>query len=293
MKSYMLLRNNTESGPYTKPELEKMGLQPADLIWIEGESRSWKFPAEIDELKSLVRPVEKKTDKKPAAVHTATPGIYQVKSTSAPMPAPDYSQYLHAVPEPDEKVVFTDFNKSSSRKTGLSVLSNMVALLILAVGVAMAAYVVRGIVLSFGGETFQSAQAAEIQSVNFQAEYAAYAPEVEQEAPRMIQETVEPVTPAETKVPEKTVARKKPVKEEPVVEVAEVVTPIVATVALPEVVKAPEQKPAEAPSETETKKETTAKEGVIKPAPVEEPLPVEKKKKKKAEKIVDTTGSEN
>ena len=50
MDTYHLLRDNRESGPYTAKELKAKGLFSTDLLWIEGESTSWKTPAEFPEL---------------------------------------------------------------------------------------------------------------------------------------------------------------------------------------------------------------------------------------------------
>ena len=58
MKEYLLLRNNTESGPYSLDELKVMGLKAYDLIWIENRSFSWKYPAEINELALFAPPLE-------------------------------------------------------------------------------------------------------------------------------------------------------------------------------------------------------------------------------------------
>ncbi len=44
-KVYLLLRQNTESGPYTLSELKRLRLQPTDLIWIEGVSNAWSPPS--------------------------------------------------------------------------------------------------------------------------------------------------------------------------------------------------------------------------------------------------------
>ena len=51
MKKYLLLRNNKQSGPYTYEELMELGLKSQDLLWIEGKSASWRYPAEFDEFK--------------------------------------------------------------------------------------------------------------------------------------------------------------------------------------------------------------------------------------------------
>ncbi len=58
MKEYLLLRNNTETGPYTLDELRVMGLKAYDLIWVENRSFSWKYPSEISELAAFAPPVE-------------------------------------------------------------------------------------------------------------------------------------------------------------------------------------------------------------------------------------------
>lgn len=53
MIQYRLLRNNKESGPYTREQLIDMGLKAYDLIWIEGKSAGWRYPSEIDEFKAF------------------------------------------------------------------------------------------------------------------------------------------------------------------------------------------------------------------------------------------------
>jgi hypothetical protein len=55
MKCYLLLRDNVESGPYNLEELSVRKLLPTDLIWVEGSSHSWRFPAEIEALAHLVQ----------------------------------------------------------------------------------------------------------------------------------------------------------------------------------------------------------------------------------------------
>jgi len=55
MKKYLLLRHNRETGPHTIEQLGSTGLLPLDLIWIEDESTSWKYPCEIEELKDLIK----------------------------------------------------------------------------------------------------------------------------------------------------------------------------------------------------------------------------------------------
>jgi hypothetical protein len=53
MSSYLLLRNNQESGPFTLDEVKSMSLKSYDLIWVVGKSAAWRYPGEITELKSF------------------------------------------------------------------------------------------------------------------------------------------------------------------------------------------------------------------------------------------------
>jgi hypothetical protein len=53
MKRFLLLRDNQESGPYTLEELQLLGLKWSDLIWVEGESISWNYPANLEVFKEL------------------------------------------------------------------------------------------------------------------------------------------------------------------------------------------------------------------------------------------------
>ena len=51
MKTYLLLRDNVETGPYTRECLTQMELRTFDLIWTIDESIVWKYPCEISEFK--------------------------------------------------------------------------------------------------------------------------------------------------------------------------------------------------------------------------------------------------
>ncbi|HEX7903166.1 MAG TPA: hypothetical protein VF487_04735 [Chitinophagaceae bacterium] len=58
MTSYLLLRNNKESGPYTLNELVSQRLKAYDLVWANGKSAAWRYPGEIPELKEYAPAVE-------------------------------------------------------------------------------------------------------------------------------------------------------------------------------------------------------------------------------------------
>jgi len=52
IRVYRLLRNNREEGPFTSEELIQKNLKPYDLIWIDGRSAAWNYPAELPEFKN-------------------------------------------------------------------------------------------------------------------------------------------------------------------------------------------------------------------------------------------------
>jgi hypothetical protein len=52
MDTYLLLRNNKQSGPYSLQQLVSSGLKPYDLVWVEGKSAAWRYPSEVDGLKA-------------------------------------------------------------------------------------------------------------------------------------------------------------------------------------------------------------------------------------------------
>lgn len=52
--TYLLLRNNKQTGPHTLEALLQLVLQPHDLIWAEGQSAGWSYPSEITALKPYV-----------------------------------------------------------------------------------------------------------------------------------------------------------------------------------------------------------------------------------------------
>ena len=58
MASYLLLRDNKESGPFTTDDLLNFGLKPYDLVWVQGKSAAWRYPSEVEELKPFAPAVE-------------------------------------------------------------------------------------------------------------------------------------------------------------------------------------------------------------------------------------------
>ena len=58
MDTYLLLRNNKQSGPYSLQQLVNLGLKPYDLVWLEGRSAAWRYPSEVDGLKAYAPATE-------------------------------------------------------------------------------------------------------------------------------------------------------------------------------------------------------------------------------------------
>ncbi len=58
MSTYLLLRDNKESGPYSLEELVARGLKAYDLIWVKNKSAAWRYPGELPELKPYAPAVE-------------------------------------------------------------------------------------------------------------------------------------------------------------------------------------------------------------------------------------------
>jgi hypothetical protein len=84
MANYLLLRDNKETGPYSLNELLDLGLKAYDLVWIQGKSAAWRYPSEVEELKTFApitedQPFDRFYNKKAAE---KTPSINSEKSES-------------------------------------------------------------------------------------------------------------------------------------------------------------------------------------------------------------------
>ncbi|MDO6434502.1 hypothetical protein Q4E93_28075 [Flavitalea sp. BT771] len=77
MTTYLLLRDNKQSGPYSFDELKEKGLKAYDLVWIEGKSAAWRYPSEIEELIAFAPIVEEQPFdrfyKKPSQISNVRP----------------------------------------------------------------------------------------------------------------------------------------------------------------------------------------------------------------------------
>ena len=100
MITYLLLRSNKESGPFSLEELRQIELKPYDLIWVSGKSAAWRYPGEIEELKEFAPAVEEQpydrffkkpseTKPQPEVSYQPKTESYQPKTTEPATPAPE------------------------------------------------------------------------------------------------------------------------------------------------------------------------------------------------------------
>jgi hypothetical protein len=102
-KVYLLLRNNQQTGPYSFEELLELHLKPFDLVWVEGKSCGWRYPNEIETLKTFF-PAPETSDAPDAATKPA--------ETSKPFePAVSYT------PPPTPKNIFVSMPLNAARQS--------------------------------------------------------------------------------------------------------------------------------------------------------------------------------
>lgn len=213
MKSYLLLRDNLQSGPYTLDEIRHKELHPLDLVWIEGTSTCWMYPQEVEELKMFVKPGRKSSGRKnnqkskqPEAVTTTNipqpesellslTSSIAIANANASAGFQSYNPYQET-----DRDLFQDFKSPVSVKTRYGLRSNLVALMIVVIGVAMTAFVVKNIVESFGHQPLSSGEATQIESINYESEHAALASQPVKAQAAVIKEAVLPATIAEDPV---------------------------------------------------------------------------------------------
>ena len=159
MKTYILLRDNQESGPFTEKELKSFGLSSSDLIWIEGESTSWQHAHEIPALKAIAK-----------------------RGIKMPLPNKNHDkmQPLQAGSEENANRFSDQTNyspyKSERSKRRAVVSANLFGVTVLLVGVTLCAFVVKKMVESFDrAPVYSSVEAKEIQPDVLPVSTVAYA----------------------------------------------------------------------------------------------------------------------
>lgn len=159
MKRYRLLRDNKESGPFVLGELKSLGLYESDLVWVEEESTCWNYPADVPELKLMVR-----KRPKPAVVNNRKPLQQQPVAVSEDLFAPESAEALSNdyFSQTKERIEF----KARPKKFNLAnVTANLFGMGVLLIGVMMGAFVVKKVIDHFEFEPMvASANAVEIKN---------------------------------------------------------------------------------------------------------------------------------
>ena len=96
MNTYLLLRNNKQSGPFSLQQLVSFGLKPYDLVWLEGKSAAWRYPSEVEGLKDYAPATEeqpydrfyKKPEEKPQEKQINKPAAPQQEPYTLPKEEP-------------------------------------------------------------------------------------------------------------------------------------------------------------------------------------------------------------
>ncbi len=111
MATYLLLRNNQETGPYELSDLLAQQLKAYDLVWVQGKSAAWRYPCEIDELKAHApvaeeQPFDRFYKKKIVPVSTVeqekTTVAKEQKATTETSP---YEEYLPKAAREEKKQI--------------------------------------------------------------------------------------------------------------------------------------------------------------------------------------------
>ena len=99
-KIYRILRDNKERGPFSLEELLELKLKSYDLIWIEGRSAGWRYPSEIEALKSYLD--DPSIQNQHPASHSLRPEIAMLAQEKT-FNAPTASEEIELTPEQLEK----------------------------------------------------------------------------------------------------------------------------------------------------------------------------------------------
>lgn len=178
MKSYILLRNNKESGPYTLNELNARSIYSKDLIWIEGESSSWQSASEIDglklgmeeskeEIKHIPKKIIRLTNNSAFAatetrIKISEPVTITARSSEKKELIKDDYSFDY---QEQELNLFDKGNRVKSNQRVFTFNYNLVGLGVLLIGAMMGAFIVKQMVDSFDGQQEFTGEAKEIESI--------------------------------------------------------------------------------------------------------------------------------
>jgi hypothetical protein len=136
MSTYLLLRNNKQSGPFTLEEIRSMGVKAYDLVWVESKSAAWRYPCEIEEFKSFAPVVEEQpfdrffkkvpatnqsVSNKPVNVLKQTAassneGLFQSPALGNSVSTQPEKNVYASLPSNEKEISFNDQGKKESEK---------------------------------------------------------------------------------------------------------------------------------------------------------------------------------
>jgi hypothetical protein len=146
MSTYLLLRNNKQSGPFNLDEIRAMGVKAYDLVWVEGKSAAWRYPCEIEEFKSFAPVVEEQpfdrffkkvpatnqsANNKPASVLKQTvpasnESLYQSPAAGNSIPNQPAANIYASLPSEEREIVFSDQSRKENEKNQAATQDNRI-----------------------------------------------------------------------------------------------------------------------------------------------------------------------
>ncbi|MES1214870.1 MAG: hypothetical protein ABUT20_05070 [Bacteroidota bacterium] len=110
MSTYLLLRSNKESGPYSLEQLIQLGLKPYDLVWVQGKSAAWRYPGEVAELKEHAPMVEEQPFDRFYKRKTDTPEeqTVSVREVNTTEKKPEEKKYVQYMPKKSVSVIMPE-----------------------------------------------------------------------------------------------------------------------------------------------------------------------------------------
>jgi hypothetical protein len=125
MSSYLLLRNNKESGPFTIDEIKEMPLKAYDLLWIVGKSAAWRYPWEIPEIKPFAPPVPEQTENSYRKIKSESLNVISKETTPQKLTSSLKSVYVNLPSEKKQVIVqrerfIIEQDRSEEKSTALN-----------------------------------------------------------------------------------------------------------------------------------------------------------------------------
>ncbi len=158
MNHFYLLRNNREAGPFSRAELKSHGLLSTDLLWVDGTSKEWKHPADIDGLEMTFSDETKRypstVKKDPAPVVLTSRALPQLLT---------YADEIFTLPmAPVSSNTYTSatvFQKKKSNAAVYTVGAQLFGVVVVLIGLLLCGFVVVNMMKQFAAKPATASQA--------------------------------------------------------------------------------------------------------------------------------------